>query len=85
MVLFCKEKEKETMKPCFVKWLRAAGIRAMKAVVQTAVAAISTAAVLAEVGWLMDVDDHYGFVKTADVRTAASFVQLDWRMESSDQ
>ena len=36
MVLFCKEKEKETMKPCFVKWLRAAGIRAIKAVVQTA-------------------------------------------------
>ena len=73
------------MKPCFVKWLRAAGIRTIKAVVQTAVAAISTAAVLAEVGWLMDVDGQYGFVKAADVRTAASFVQLDWRMESSDQ
>lgn len=38
-----------------------------------------------EPGWLMDVDGQYGFVKTADVRTAASFVQLDWRMESSDQ
>ena len=73
------------MKPGVVKWLRAAGIRAIKAVVQTAVAAISTAAVLAEVGWLMDVDGQYGFVKAADVRTAASFVQLDWRMESSDQ
>ena len=36
-------------------------------------------------GWLMDVDGQYGFVKTADVRTAASFVQLDWWMESSDQ
>ena len=43
MMLFCKEKEKKTMKPCFVKWLRAAGIRTIKAVVQTAVAAISTA------------------------------------------
>ena len=38
-----------------------------------------------EPGWLMDVDGQYGFVKAADVRTAASFVQLDWRMESSDQ
>lgn len=38
-----------------------------------------------EPGWLMDVDGQYGFVKAANVRTAASFVQLDWRMESSDQ
>ena len=28
-----------------------------------------------EPGWLMDVDGQYGFVKAADVRTAASFVQ----------
>ena len=32
-----------------------------------------------EPGWLMDVDGQYGFVKAADVRTAASFVQLDWQ------
>lgn len=41
------------MKPCFVKWLKAAGARAIKTVAQTAVATIGTTAVLAEVDWLM--------------------------------
>ena len=41
------------MKPCFVKWLKAAGIRAIKTVAQTAVATIGTTAVLAEVDWIM--------------------------------
>ena len=31
-----------------------------------------------ELGWLMDVDGQYGFVKTAEVRTAASLAQLEW-------
>lgn len=34
-------------------WLKAAGIRALKTVAQTAAATISTAAVLGEVDWLM--------------------------------
>lgn len=34
-------------------WLKAAGIRAIKTVAQTAAATISTAAVLGEVDWLM--------------------------------
>lgn len=33
------------------KWLKAAGIRAIKTVAQSAVAAIGTAAVLGEVNW----------------------------------
>lgn len=37
----------------FVDWLKAAGIRALKTVAQTAVATISTSAVMAEVDWLM--------------------------------
>lgn len=34
-------------------WFKAAGIRALKTVAQTAAATISTAAVLGEVDWLM--------------------------------
>jgi len=36
-----------------VNWLKAAGVRAVKTVAQTAVATIGTAAVMAEVNWMM--------------------------------
>lgn len=36
-----------------IKWIRAAGVRAIKTVAQTAVATIGTAAVIDEVNWLM--------------------------------
>lgn len=41
------------MKNYWIKWLKAAGIRAIKTVAQTAVATIGTSAVLTEVNWLM--------------------------------
>ena len=42
------------MKKIFTKeWLKAAAIRAIKTVAQTAVATIDTAAVIGEVDWLM--------------------------------
>lgn len=42
------------MKKVFTKeWLKAAAIRAIRTVAQTAVATIGTAAVLGEVDWLM--------------------------------
>ncbi len=39
------------MKQKFIKWLRAAGIRAVKTVAETAVATIGSSAVISQVDW----------------------------------
>ena len=36
----------------FVRWLKAAGVRAIKTIAQTAVATISTAAIISDVNWI---------------------------------
>ena len=41
------------MKTNFKKWIKAAGIRAIKTVAQTAIATIGTAVVLGDVNWVM--------------------------------
>lgn len=41
------------MKSYFLKWLKAAGIRALKTVAETAVATIGTTAVISEVEWTL--------------------------------
>lgn len=42
-----------SMKTEFKTWLKAAGMRAVKTVAQTAVATIGTAAAMGEVNWIM--------------------------------
>ena len=39
------------MKTSFKQWLKAAGIRAIKTIAQTAIATIGTSAVIADVNW----------------------------------
>ena len=41
------------MQYSFRAWIRAAGVRALKTVAQTAVATVGTSAVISEVNWLM--------------------------------
>ena len=41
------------MKEYWINWIKAAGIRAIKTVAQTAVATIGTTAVMNEVNWVM--------------------------------
>lgn len=43
------------MKEKFLKWIKAAGVRALKTVAQTAVATIGTAAVFSSVDWKMTI------------------------------
>lgn len=41
------------MKVTFKEWIKAAGVRALKTVAQTAAATIGTSAVMGEVNWIM--------------------------------
>ena len=45
--------QKNEMNASFSLWLKAAGIRAIKTVAQTAIATIGTAAALGEVNWIL--------------------------------
>lgn len=49
----CKECKGGLKMDKFKKWIKAAGVRAVKTVAQTAVATIGTSAVLGDVNWVM--------------------------------
>lgn len=49
----CDGREVKTMKTNFTLWLKAAAVRALKTLAQTAVATIGTTAVLSEVDWVL--------------------------------
>jgi hypothetical protein len=46
-------KVEQTMKRCWKTWIKAAVVRAVKTVAQTAVATIGTSAVFSQVDWMM--------------------------------
>ena len=50
---FFNEKKKGMSETMTKQWLKAAAVRAVKTIAQTAVATIGTAAVLADVNWVM--------------------------------
>ena len=50
---FFNEKKKGMSEIMTKQWLKAAAVRAVKTIAQTAVATIGTAAVLADVNWIM--------------------------------
>lgn len=45
--------EEENIMNSWKKWIKCAGVRAIKTVAQTAVATVGTAAVMGEVNWVM--------------------------------
>lgn len=53
LVETCDGREVKTMKTNFPLWLKAAAVRALKTLAQTAVATIGTTAVLSEVDWVL--------------------------------
>ena len=48
-----KKEEKIMTKEKAIKWIRAAGVRAIKTVAQTALATIGTAAIMGAVDWVL--------------------------------
>ena len=51
--LFAYKKGEVVSMKCWKTWIKAAGVRAIKTVAQTAVATIGTTAVVSEVNWVM--------------------------------
>lgn len=68
----------------FKTWIKAAGIRAIKTVAQTAVATIGTAAVLDEVNWVMVVSAAVLSGVISLLTSVAGLPELNAGTEASD-
>lgn len=68
----------------FKTWIKAAGIRAIKTVAQTAVATIGTAAVLDEVNWVMVVSAAVLSGVISLLTSVAGLPELNTGTEASD-
>ncbi len=65
------------------KWIKAAGIRAVKTMAQTAAAAIGTTALLNEVDWMMVVSTSVLSGILSLLTSVAGLPELDERTESN--
>ena len=71
------------MKENVLKWLRAAGVRAIKTVAQTAVATIGTGAVFSEVDWRMVVSASLLAGVLSLLTSVAGLPELDSGMDNA--
>ena len=73
------------MKTKFVKWFKAAGIRAVKTIAQTAVATIGTSALIAEIDWKIVISASIVAGILSILTSVAGLPELDNEEETKEE